>query len=105
MPEYMWWIVFGLIAIGAWGTSVIGGALERRRQQGQPICGCGHHFSFHDPHQQVCKQRTREFIGFDDEGHRLFEIDDCDCQQYSGPLPEIDYRIVKELGSSESRDT
>jgi hypothetical protein len=35
----------------------------------QPICGCGHHLSFHSPHTSACA------------------VDDCRCQQYVGPEP------------------
>lgn len=90
---------------GAWVKSVIDQVLEHRRQRGQPICGCGHHFSFHEPGQQICKQRTREVAGFDRHGDEVFEVRDCACQQYSGPMPQIDYRIVKELGGGEPKET
>jgi hypothetical protein len=35
----------------------------------QPICGCSHHLSFHNPHTSACA------------------VDDCRCQQYVGPEP------------------
>jgi hypothetical protein len=35
----------------------------------QPICGCSHHLSFHNPATSSCA------------------VDDCRCQQYVGPEP------------------
>jgi hypothetical protein len=35
----------------------------------QPICGCTHHLSFHNPGTSACA------------------VDDCRCQQYVGPEP------------------
>jgi hypothetical protein len=35
----------------------------------QPICGCGHHLSFHNPRTGACAE------------------EDCRCQQYVGPEP------------------
>jgi hypothetical protein len=35
----------------------------------QPICGCSHHLSFHNPTTSACA------------------VDDCRCQQYIGPEP------------------
>ena len=35
----------------------------------QPVCGCTHHLSFHNPATSACA------------------VDDCRCQQYIGPEP------------------
>jgi hypothetical protein len=35
----------------------------------QPVCGCSHHLSFHNPRTGACA------------------VDDCRCQQYVGPEP------------------
>ncbi len=35
----------------------------------QPVCGCGHHLSFHSPQTSTCA------------------FDECRCQQYVGPEP------------------
>jgi hypothetical protein len=35
----------------------------------QPVCGCTHHLSFHNPGTSACA------------------VDDCRCQQYIGPEP------------------
>jgi hypothetical protein len=81
-----WWLVFIV-------PPVFGGALQqhhRRRlavltaktelaekkktalqspPEPQPICGCSHHLSFHNPRTSSCA------------------VDDCRCQQYVGPEP------------------
>ena len=81
-----WWLVFIL-------PPVLGGSLQahhRRRlavleakgklaetksqplsapPEPQPICGCSHHLSFHNPRTAACA------------------VDDCRCQQYVGPEP------------------
>ena len=81
-----WWLVFII-------PPVIGGGLQshhRRRlailaakgklaesrsqvmtapPEPQPICGCSHHLSFHNPQTSACA------------------VDDCRCQQYVGPEP------------------
>jgi hypothetical protein len=81
-----WWLIFIL-------PPVAGGALQKHHRrrlallaakgelaqkrnaalQGppepQPICGCSHHLSFHNPRTSSCA------------------VDDCRCQQYVGPEP------------------
>ena len=57
--------------------AVIGAKAElRARRAGpaappepQPVCGCSHHLSFHNPHTSSCA------------------VEDCRCQQYIGPEP------------------
>lgn len=39
------------------------------RPEPQPICGCSHHLSFHNPSTSACA------------------VDECRCQQYVGPEP------------------
>lgn len=81
-----WWLIF---IIGP----VAGGTLQRHHQrrlailqakaelaerksaarrpapEPQPVCGCSHHLSFHNPQTAACA------------------VDDCRCQQYVGPEP------------------
>ena len=81
-----WWLLFIAVPIA-------GGALERhhsrrlriiaakaemaeRRQAAlvpppdpQPVCGCSHHLSFHNPRTGACAEEN------------------CRCQQYIGPEP------------------
>jgi hypothetical protein len=44
-------------------------AAMRAPPEPQPICGCSHHLSFHNPATSSCA------------------VDDCRCQQYVGPEP------------------
>ena len=44
----------------------------------QPICGCKHNVSYHDPKTSECHGRV--YCG---EGR----YEDCTCKQYSGPQP------------------
>lgn len=81
-----WWLVFVI-------PPILGGTLQthhRRRlaiiaakgklaeskglantapPEPQPVCGCSHHLSFHNPQTSACA------------------VDDCRCQQYVGPEP------------------
>jgi hypothetical protein len=84
--EGYWWLVFVV-------PPILGGTLQqhhRRRlailkakrqlaetrtqapsapPEPQPICGCTHHLSFHNPHTSACA------------------VEECRCQQYVGPEP------------------
>jgi hypothetical protein len=84
--EGFWWLVFIV-------PPVVGGSLQKHHRrrlailaakgklaetksqslsappEPQPICGCSHHLSFHNPHTSACA------------------VDDCRCQQYVGPEP------------------
>jgi hypothetical protein len=44
-------------------------ALPQPAPELQPVCGCSHHLSFHNPKTATCA------------------YDDCRCQQYIGPEP------------------
>jgi hypothetical protein len=81
-----WWLVFIIGPIG-------GGALREHHKrrlaviaakadltekrtaalkapsEPQPVCGCSHHLSFHNPHTSACA------------------VDGCRCQHYVGPEP------------------
>jgi len=84
--ESYWWLIFIV-------PPVFGGALQRHHRrrlaiiaakgeladkknsalqpapEPQPICGCSHHLSFHNPTTSACA------------------VEDCRCQQYVGPEP------------------
>ena len=81
-----WWLIFIILP-------VVGGSLEKHHRrrlailaakgqlaetksqslqsppEPQPICGCSHHLSFHNPRTSSCA------------------VDDCRCQQYVRPEP------------------
>lgn len=71
--DYLDTILGALIAWGAYRTGV---HRERKRRPGekQPICGCGHHRSYHEE-----KGGCRKSVGFDGLT--------CRCQKYIGPIP------------------
>jgi hypothetical protein len=86
--EGWWWLIF---VFG--GTGSVRGAVRRHHRRRlaiiaakaelaesrngalrpppdpQPVCGCSHHLSFHNPATSACA------------------VDDCRCQQYIGPEP------------------
>jgi len=53
-----------------------------RAKTGEPICGCGHHRSFHGP-KSGCSALVRDkgIDGWMGDHHT------CPCRQYSGPQP------------------
>jgi hypothetical protein len=81
-----WWLIFILGPMGggalqrhhSWRLRILAAKSElaEKRNAGQvappepqPICGCSHHLSFHNPRTGACAE----------EG--------CRCQQYVGPEP------------------
>ena len=73
------------------GVAVIVGVLLGRflpnRRKGpkavEPVCGCEHHHSFHDPKTGQCGYTERVYLGSGVYGNP----DKCTCRQYSGPQP------------------
>jgi hypothetical protein len=49
----------------------------------QPVCGCGHHRSFHDPEAGRCHSTMKVRSTFAQDGW----IQDCTCRAYTGPEP------------------
>lgn len=63
----------------------------------KPICGCGHHFSFHTPTTGVCKGTDRR-VKYSAGGSNLGPHDfPCGCQTYAGPTPMPEY-FAPEIG-------
>jgi hypothetical protein len=62
---------------------------SRRRLPGTksspPACGCGHHYSFHDPSTGECHGQNQINVYGKPELHA------CGCRQYSGPVPLPEY--------------
>jgi hypothetical protein len=75
-PEKMIELIDGA-AIMAAGV-IIGRFLPARRRRPreviEPVCGCTHHHSFHDPETGECHGEVRGQMR-------------CTCRQYSGPVP------------------
>lgn len=52
-----------------------------------PICGCGHHYSFHHKTHLDCRATVYSSLM-----SRLLNDDEtCQCQQYVGPTPLPEY--------------
>lgn len=62
---------------------------QRRRQLGSgtasPVCGCGHHQSFHDPATGECHGENAINVYGRPDMHK------CGCRQYLGPVPLPEY--------------
>ena len=77
------------------GVAVIIGVLIGRflpnRRKGpkpvQPICGCGHHHSYHDRATSGCGWTGTQYIGEDARGMSQYAPRHCSCKRYSGPEP------------------
>ena len=95
------------------GVAVIIGVLLGRflpnRRKGpkpppEPVCGCGHHHSYHDPATGECHGQTKgDPIKFDIGGYATaYKQVQCSCKQYSGavPLPEFYAPEVTSGGAS-----
>lgn len=58
----------------------------RKAPDPRPICGCAHHYSYHDPKTRVCHGRVK--IGY---WNAQDHYEACTCRQYSGPVPIDEY--------------
>jgi hypothetical protein len=53
----------------------------------KPVCGCGHHHSYHDPETGICNH-TKRLITYEDAYTTKYgDSLKCSCEQYSGPQP------------------
>jgi len=95
----------GLVLLGV----LVGRFLPARRRGPkppkpvQPICGCGHHFSYHDPKTGEChgKAKGTETVVRDGKGKPVLdywgdvqttlETGPCGCRKYTGPEPRPEY--------------
>jgi hypothetical protein len=65
---------------------------RRRTDNPPPICGCTHHLAYHDPTTGVCTKhvsRTGAYVKAADEW--ADEWVQCDCKQYVGPRPAMEF--------------
>jgi hypothetical protein len=63
----------------------------------EPLCGCEHHHSFHDPETGQCHSLMRVPGTMSRDSYHT----PCTCRQYSGPLPLPEYyapEIAREAG-------
>ena len=86
-----------LIAIGAFLAGQWLPRPHRRRYKPpkpvRPVCGCRHHYSFHDPRTGECHGKMDgKPIKYDEwKDPTAYEQINCTCRQYTGPtpLPEV----------------
>ena len=63
------------------------------RKDPKPVCGCSHHYSFHDPKSGNC----HGFVNGEPVKYDAFRDPtawaqvQCPCRQYSGPMPLPEY--------------
>jgi hypothetical protein len=67
----------------------------------EPICGCTHHYSYHDPQTGECGAGVRVPSRYNDYGAvTAWKTAECACLQYSGPQPLPEY-FVPEVTTGE----
>ena len=74
-------------------------ARRRKPKPVQPVCGCDHHYSFHDPQTGACGYGLRHLDGYDRRDNPIYSHTQCPCLKYSGPEPLPEY-YAPEIESS-----
>lgn len=61
----------------------------KQAKQPQPVCGCTHHHSYHDPETGKCNATVKgQPLQFDRYADPIkWELVPCPCLRYSGPEP------------------
>ncbi|MBT2451466.1 hypothetical protein J7F03_31270 [Streptomyces sp. ISL-43] len=90
-------LLYGMVRISGAASSYLLAQAEVRRLEArakarqldppQPVCGCGHHFSFHDPEARSCHHQNKLETSYLFGGITGNELVACDCRQYVGPEP------------------
>ncbi len=73
------------------------GRLQRRKKEppGQePVCGCKHHLSLHDPATGQCHGQVETRIRPPAGASHYTEWRPCGCRRYVGPEPLTDVRAA-----------
>lgn len=105
--DMIWWIIILLFLFGGGGVKVIRSEIESRHRRKleltggpQPICGCRHHYSYHNPKTGECAEMSRQAVAWDDFGSaEEWELVKCNCQRYVGPEP-LETLYMPEISSS-----
>lgn len=73
-------------------VGVVAGRRMRARTPAaqQPVCGCTHNLSMHDPGTGHCHERVRLLITPPKGGTSYTEWPQCTCRRYIGPEPLAD---------------
>lgn len=56
----------------------------------QPICGCKHHFSMHDPTSKQCHAQVKTTGHYNEKSQYVYTRQ-CACRNYTGPEPLPEY--------------
>lgn len=104
-PSLIIFLIFVLLLMGAGG---IRKEIERRHQrkleitQGpQPICGCKHHYAYHNPKTGGCAAVSKTPVKWDDDfgSPTKWQHLPCTCQRYVGPEP-LETLYMPEISNS-----
>ncbi len=94
--------------VGRWITRQIERKHNRRleiEKGPQPLCGCGHHRSFHAPATGKCHSAERKLMqSSNDERPDIYAMVECGCHQYSGPEPLTTYYAPEITGGVMRKD-
>lgn len=84
-------ILLAGIGIGRWWP-----ARRRAAKPGavEPVCGCEHHYSYHDPASGRCHGLTRVPSTMSVDSHHR----PCTCRVYTGPTPLPEYYAPEVTG-------
>jgi hypothetical protein len=57
----------------------------------QPVCGCGHHYSYHDQKTRACAWATRPVVRSTSTRTEYGDPVRCPCLNYAGaePIPSL----------------
>jgi hypothetical protein len=87
-------IAGALIALGAFLAGQWLPRPHRRRGQPKPpkpvapVCGCSHHYSYHDPKTGECHGTVAVPVKWSQYGdERAWRNEPCGCRVYTGPQP------------------
>lgn len=103
----IWWIVLLFILFGGGVSNFIRTEINRRHERKReltygprPVCGCGHHYSFHNAKTGLCMHGGRVATKWDECGEPVkWEMKQCGCQRYVGPQP-LDSLYAPEITTS-----
>jgi hypothetical protein len=64
------------------------------------VCGCGHHFSYHDPKTRACGYGSRPVVRLTSAVTEYGDVMRCPCLSYSGPEPLVTYYAPEIAGET-----
>jgi hypothetical protein len=87
------------------GALILIGRLLPARRKGpkappKPVCGCGHHFSFHDREARACGYASRPVVRSTSAITEYGDAMRCPCRNYAGPEPMPSYYAPEIAGEA-----